>query len=288
MGERRHVLVCGTLLLASACSFDTSAQLEGGVSDASVGALIDAAIMDDATTPSFDATVAGEPDAMPVATTGTLYSLPVPEGPPVSLDGVLGTGWPVDSFVEFAIDDAEQMIAIEDTYVPDATLRFASMYDDQRIYFFLEVQDSLIVNDSTNAYNDDSIELYFDGLNNRNGAFGTDDFFVAMGTDGFYATGDNSINIGGAVLLTPSGYNIEIAFNRADFGDATNTVLGFNIGINDDDGEGGTGIDMYGLWHLPSTAVCGNDCCAGFEPVGNYAWCDTTRLGQLVLMPEPE
>ncbi len=275
---------CGALLLASSCSFDTSVRLADSESDALVALIADASVVFDAADiVSLDANVnLGEPDAMPQPTTGTLYSFPVPNGVAINLDGMLGNGWQPSSFVEFTIAEAEQTIVIEDTYVADASVRFASMYDDQKIYFFLEVHDSLIVNNNTYAYNDDSIELYFDGLNNRDGPFGSDDFFIAMGSDGFYATGTNSIDIQGFARITPSGYNLELAFSRSDFGNAANTTLGFNIGINDDDGDGGTGVDAYGLWHLPSTAVC-TTCCS--DQSGNYAWCDTTRLGQLVLMP---
>jgi len=190
--------------------------------------------------------------------------------------------WQALTFVDFSIANAEQLEAISG-YGNDASARFASMYDAGRIYFFIEVHDDLLVDNSENIYNDDSIELYIDGLNDRSGPLGNDDHWLAISAAGLYASlGPSQVDISGAILTTDVGYNIEIAFERSELGAGANSLLGFNLAINDDDGQGSAAVDAYGLWKVPSEPIC-TTCCNGFAD--NYPWCDTTRLGQLQLVP---
>ena len=229
-----------------------------------------------------DASTGGDtPDAAPAAVPeGTLLSIPRTEV--LALDGELEAAWLASTFVDFAISDAPQLEAVGG-YGSDASVRIASMYDASRIYFFLEVHDSLLVSNSENTYNDDSIELYIDGLNDRSGPYGDDDHWLVIGADAVYASlGPTALPIAGFIATTEVGYNIEISVERSELGANGNTVFGFNIGINDDDGLGSSDVDAYGLWHVPSSPVC-NSCCA--EAGDAYPWCDTTRLGQLELVP---
>jgi hypothetical protein len=286
MGGHARTYIALTLLASAvatgACSFDTSVAFEGA-GDGSTGTLSpDAATavdIDAGNTPTADASP-GAPDAAPSVPDGTLQSFP--RSQTLTLDGEIEAAWQAATFIDFAITDSPQLEDISG-YVPDASLRLASRYDANSIYFFIEVTDDLLVDDSSNTFNDDSIELSIDGVNDRSGPFGDDDHWIVVGAEGVYASlGPAEIDITGAILPTATGYNIEIALERTDLGAGANTMLGFNIAINDDDGQGGPGVDAYGVWHLPATPVCAT-CCMGQST--NYAWCDTTRLGQLQLVP---
>ena len=149
---------------------------------------------------------------------------------------------------------------------------------------FVEVVDDVIIDDSADTYHDDSIEISIDGLNDRSGPLGDDDHWVIVCAEGLYASlGPNNIDITGSIQLTDVGYNVEIAFDRDDLGSGDASLLGFNIALNDDDGHGNSDVDAYGLWHVPSSLEC-IDCCGG-DTATKYPWCDTTRLGQLQLVP---
>ncbi len=276
--------LCSVLLLAGlggACGFDSSVNLPAP-SGGGDSALPDA----DASVPSPDAMrelgadASTSPDANPSFAMGTLGSSPLQGS--IELDGVLDAQWLALDFKVFDIDDAEQLEA-SSSYSPDASVRFASLYDSENIYFFFQVFDDVLVDDSSDIYNDDSIEIYIDGLNDGAGPYASDDHWITMSAGATYQSfGPNNIAITGDIRETDEGYTIEIALDRSDLGAGAATELGFNLGINDDDGAGNTDVDAYGLWFMPDTPSC-QDCCS--ETSSNYAWCDTSRLGALKLIP---
>ncbi len=286
MGGHAHTLSMRFAMLASAavvgaCSFDTSVAFESASGGNNDTLSTDAGPAPDSAESSVaDAAPQGTADAAPSVSDGTLQSFRRTQE--LTLDGELEAVWQAATFVDFAIADSPQLEALG-SYIPDASLRMASLYDDDSIYFFIEVVDDLLVDNSVSTYNDDSIELSIDGQNDRSGPYNDDDHWLVIGAEGVYASlGPAPIGLVGSILPTATGYNIEIGLDREDLGAGNNSMLGFNIAINDDDGEGNTGIDAYGVWHLPLTDSC-TSCCAGQG--GSYPWCDTTRLGQLQLVP---
>lgn len=261
-----------------ACSFDTSVQFDGiggnPLADASLGSTVDAS------PGSPDATLTSEPDAAPTETPiGTLQSFP--RTATLELDGQLDAVWQAHDFITYNIADSQQLEALP-SYAPDASLRMASLYDADHLYFFVEVTDDNLVNDSPAIYNDDSIEITLDGLGDRSGEYGQDDHWFVLGAESVYASlGTAQIEIEGVIVPTNIGYNIEFSVQRDDVGSINATNFGFSIAINDDDGEGGAGVDAYGVWYAPTTPTC-PDCCGGAV---SYPWCDTTRMGTLELVP---
>tara|TARA_R110002096_G_scaffold434832_5_gene658213 strand:- start:12460 stop:13305 length:846 start_codon:yes stop_codon:yes gene_type:complete len=281
MGGYQRTLRSGSVLLVlatGACSFDTSVAFESTADnlfpDASASG-IDAGI-----TPNADASAFSEPDAAVAGPDGTLQSFS--RNQDVEIDGAIDNSWSAATFLDFAIADAQLFEVYQQSYVPSASLRMASLYDDDNIYFFIEVTDDSVVVDSSQIYHDDSIEITIDGLNDRSGPYGNDDHWFLV-TEGKYASdGPASIELDGAFVRTQAGYNIEFSVERSDLGAGGNTTLGFNIGLNDDDGAGNSNVDAYGAWFFPNTPNC-NSCCAG--KAVQYPWCDTTKLGQLELVP---
>jgi hypothetical protein len=221
-----------------------------------------------------------QPDASGSAAMGTLRSNPLSGA--LDLDGELDAQWQAIEFRNFEIGDAQQLEAVG-SYDEDASVRFASLYDDDKLYFFFQVSDDLLVDDSTDLYNDDSVEIYIDGLNDSSGPYADDDHWIVVGASATYQSlGPTNIEVVGSITTTDVGYNIEISMDRSALGAGTASDLGFNIGLNDDDGSGNSSVDAYGLWFLPDTNSC-TSCCD--DAADNYAWCDTTRLGRLQLMP---
>lgn len=272
------------IILWGSCSFDTSSVngTDGTTLDdltnADAGPQADAA-------PTLDAAVTPVPDA-------EVDAAPPPEGVLQSyrtqdtliFDGELDPAWLAVPFRHFDIDAAGQYLST-DSYDPDASVRFASLYDDENIYFFFEIKDDQLVRDSENIYSDDSIELYLDGAGDASGPYSDDDHWITIGTDGlFQSLGSAAVPPAGETIQTETGYNIELHIARADLGvpdDATQ--LGFNLGLNDDDDTSNANLDAYGLWYVPETESTCADCCTEFD--GSFAWCDTSRLGTLQLLP---
>ena len=281
MGGYQRTLRSLSVLLAlatGACSFDTSVAFEstaGNLSPDASSSGIDAGI-----TPNADASPINEPDAAVAGPDGTLKSFS--QNQDIEIDGTIDNAWSAATFIDFAIADAQLFEAHHMSYVASASLRMASLYDADNIYFFIEVTDDSVVVDSSQIYHDDSIEITIDGLNDRSGPYGNDDHWFLV-TEGTYASdGPASIELDGAFARTQVGYNIEFSVERADLGAGGNTTLGFNIALNDDDGFGNSNVDAYGAWYFPNTPNC-NSCCQA--KAFHYPYCDTTKLGQLELVP---
>ncbi len=287
MGLHRHTLawkplwVASTLLalsLTGACGFDSTVKLAdpqgGGANTPDAGA---ATGPDAASVNNADA--APGPDATSNVAMGTLTSSPLDGA--IELDGEMDAQWQALEFRRFDMDDAEQIEAVA-SYQADSSVRFASLYDDNKLYFFFQVFDDQIVSDSDDVYNDDSIEIYIDGLDDGSGPYAGDDHWILVGANASYQSfGPNNIQITGFIDATDVGYNVEISLDRSALGAGSAAELGFNLALNDDDGTGNSDIDAYGLWFLPDTTSC-EDCCS--EAATSYAWCDTTRLGKLLLL----
>jgi len=137
----------------------------------------------------------------------------------------------------------------------DVSMTLRSRWDQNFLYFALHITDDALIADSDEVWRDDGVELGFDGLNDDQGG-GVDDHqftFVVDGrvTDfGMYLVPELISN----VQVVADGYNIEIAIPKtllSPGGYTTGQVLGFTIGLHDDD-DGGD-WDSYLIWEGTST-----------------------------------
>ena len=160
-------------------------------------------------------------------------------------------------------------------------VKWGSSWDKDFVYFGAQVKDSK-VEGSGNPWDNDAIEFYFDGNNDKDGTYDADydtqiilDFkngdVVWVKADGVKVkvAGDDGVSYG-KWLNTSNGYNVELKLPWADFGfaPARNKTMGFSIGNNDSDN--GVGRDYQSAWF-------GN---------GNN-WNDTKVLGDLQLAGGP-
>ncbi len=226
------------------------------------------------------------PDAgpLPPAPLGTLRSFR--SNGPINLDGLASNEWPDDRFVEFRIEDSAVYLQPNSNVAASASLRMASQYDDEFVYFYIQINDDVLVENSPNdIYYDDSIEISI-GKIGGTGDYGDNDHLLIFSPTRFldYYAQETPVP-SGHVLPSANGYKFEFAYPRAKLGDPTANAnaYAFNIAINDDDGNfEDSDLVVYGLWYMPPSPSSCIDCCEGFE---SAAWCDTTRLGTLELMP---
>ena len=137
----------------------------------------------------------------------------------------------------------------------DLSAVIRSGWDDEKLYFLIEVTDDKIVADSSDVWRDDGVEIGLDGLHDQY-PWGWDDHQYCVVVDGRKTDRVTPItNIAAAVLQVQGGYNIEVAIPVSQLIPGTpvsGTVMGFTVGIHDDD-DGGN-YDAYLIWQGKNTS----------------------------------
>jgi len=133
-----------------------------------------------------------------------------------------------------------------------------ALWDSEYLYLFVDVNDEDLQNDSGESWQDDSVEIYVDGGNDKATIYGDDDYQyrAAWNTEvpeiQEYHHGARSMpGVEFIVSDTDDGYVLEIKFpwtallieKDAALGD----LLGFDIHINDDDAGGNRETQI--AWH---------------------------------------
>jgi len=142
----------------------------------------------------------------------------------------------------------------------DCSSQFRELYDNDNLYVLVDINDSSLRNDSANAYQDDSVEIYVDGDNTKAapGLSGNNRQY----TFGWNATDIQGVNtnITGIVFAqtnTPTGWRIEIKMPWQSL-KGTSAPVGKLVGVdcfyNDDDDGLDTRERQMG-WH----STIGND-----------------------------
>jgi hypothetical protein len=141
----------------------------------------------------------------------------------------------------------------------DGSLEFACVADNDYLYFAVKIwDDAKVVDENTggDVWQDDSIEAYVDGGNEKAGSYDDNDRQLTIGRDNVGGDVDNPM-MGGqgpgsgtkaAVVDTSYGWAVEAATPLATYGitPAVGTVIGFNMQLNDDDD--GDGRDHKLAW----------------------------------------
>ncbi|MFO8007047.1 MAG: sugar-binding protein, partial [Candidatus Brocadiia bacterium] len=123
---------------------------------------------------------------------------------------------------------------------------WSALWDSDNLYFLIEVTDETQVNDSADAWDDDSIELYLDGDNSKGTSYdGVNDFqWVFRWNDGTVHVGTNSVNDTTGIVFdmvsVTGGYNCEISIPWTTIGatPSEGLLIGTDVHVNDDDDGG--------------------------------------------------
>ncbi len=219
-------------------------------------------------TPTATRTPTVTPTASPGSTaTSTPTATPRPVSPsqvitatymsvPPTLDGQLDD-WTLNAGV---LLDATSATTVRPTGSPppsaaDASMQVWAAWDESYLYVAARVWDDVIVEDSSDVWQDDEIEIAIDGAGD--GVFtGADDHQITVNPDGrvtdFGAT--YLATIIPAVLQVSDGYIIEIALPLSLLQPPQWQMgysAGFNLGMHDDD-DGGN-WDHYLIWQGSAT-----------------------------------
>lgn len=163
------------------------------------------------------------------------------------------------------------------------TVTWGTKWDEKNLYIGAKVVDA-VVEGSGNPWDNDAIEMYFDGDNSKDGAYSGQfdtqlimDFFSNT-ADG--STGDDELwvkadgvpvtNFNSKWVATSNGYAVEVRLGWDNFGFAPGRgrIMGFSLGNNDSDK--GAGRDYQTVWY-------GTDA----------NWNNTALLGDLQLAEGP-
>jgi hypothetical protein len=126
----------------------------------------------------------------------------------------------------------------------DASARCFHQWTPTHLYAACVVYDDVLVADSGEEWwKDDTLEVVYDGLNDDQ-SYGADDHKYELRIDDGFSDYDGPVDPGVAAALRPwaGGYALELAIPAAQLGATPmqgGRVIGLNIGLIDDDDDGG-------------------------------------------------
>jgi len=192
------------------------------------------------------------PVYFPLAAGGTLHSIHLSTTPVI--DGQL-SDWPVGESIELNRDTSYSFTGRIDNSA-DLSSLIRSGWDDQHVYFAIQVTDDVVLADSTDVWRDDGVEIGLDGLNDQY-AWGWDDHQYTVVVDGRLGDrGAEATGVAAGVAEYAGGYSIEIAIPMSKLlsgSPISGTVMGFTIGLHDDDD--GDSWDAYLIWQGTNTST---------------------------------
>ncbi|MBN1782911.1 T9SS type A sorting domain-containing protein [bacterium] len=189
------------------------------------------------------------------------------------IDGIMDAVWADESYViesctyVFTNDDVVDGSYTEIEDWRDLQMEFRMMWDSDFFFLWIEVIDDEISVSGANAWENDSVELYFDGDNSKGDVFdGVDD--VQLRYVWGEASGGTENNVfSWGELEGGFGYVLELAIPFADLNiiQDPDLEIGFEVQVNDRDNE--IRENMIRWW--------GSD---------NMTWREPWRFGTVVLM----
>ncbi|MCD6415444.1 MAG: cadherin-like domain-containing protein, partial [Planctomycetes bacterium] len=137
----------------------------------------------------------------------------------------------------------------------DLSGTWRALWDSDNIYFLVEVTDADLVNDSTEPYDDDCVEIYLDPDNSKGTSYdGVNDYQL------LFRWNDATIHVGGnsctdttgmdfAIVDTANGYRFEASFPWSTLGvtPVAGNMVGVDAAMDDDDKNRNRDAQM--MWH---------------------------------------
>lgn len=161
--------------------------------------------------------------------------------------------------IDAELDDAWKKATVYHTEVKveqagnaSATAEFRTMWDENKLYVYAIVTDSVLSDKITNEWEQDSIEVFVDQNNGKTTSYQTDDGqyrinFKNVRTVGGHASGTNYTS---ATKEVSGGYVVEVAINLDTITPAAGTLIGFDLQVNNDQ-DGGTRDSVF-IWNDPT------------------------------------
>jgi endo-1,4-beta-xylanase len=158
---------------------------------------------------------------------------------PLYAEAVEGTAV-IDGKIDDVWNDALSITTSTYTLGSGAVANVRTLWDEDYLYVLAEVKDPNLSKANANAYEQDSVEIFFDENNNKTSAYQSDDiqFRVNYDNEKTITDGFSSDIFKSATSITSDGYIVELAIPSSLGGFTANQVIGFDAQVNDDDGSG--------------------------------------------------
>ncbi|MCU0721147.1 MAG: hypothetical protein MUC83_15660, partial [Pirellula sp.] len=154
----------------------------------------------------------------------------------------------VDGEIEDAWKDVPELavkkICVSETSVAESKVATATvklMWDADNLYALLQVKDSKLSDASSNDYEQDSIELFVDELNQKAGSYQEDDAQYRVSYKGKISGGGNGYSenkIKAVAKEVEGGYLVELSIKLDHAKKEVGSKLGIELQVNDDPGRG--------------------------------------------------
>ena len=180
---------------------------------------------------------------------GADFAIPYVTTPPV-IDGEVDDVWALAPVLPI-----NTMIAGEAPDNPaDASGQFQVLWDAQNLYAIVEINDDILINDTANSWQDDSVEFYVDGDNTKAGpglVGNARQYTFGWTTDDIQGTNTNITGVEHAQVDTETGWRIELKFPWQSL-KGTDAPIGELVGIDcfyNDDDDGADTRESQIAWH---------------------------------------
>ena len=123
-----------------------------------------------------------------------------------------------------------------------STAKFRTLWDNEYLYIFAEVKDSLLSKASGNVWEHDSVEIFLDQNNAKTTNYQNDDgqYRVNFDNEQSYGGAASAEKFVTATKKVEGGYIVEAAIKLTDIQPENGTVLGFDFQVNNDEDGNGT------------------------------------------------
>ncbi len=222
--------------------------------------------------------------------TATPTPTATPQAPPPAIVAGIGSAvidgnlsdWPAGSPVLLDRNTARFISGIVPS-LADLQGSVRAMWDSNNLYVAAQVRDDQASVDSSNLWDDDSVEVALDGEfdHNSNSATHGDHQFTVRRDGAVQDRAAATDLVRAAVRPLGDGYSVELAIPVSAWGGtqpAAGAKMGFNLGLNDDDG--GQERDSSLIWSGRSTY-------GGAQDFGIITLSSTVITGTLTPTPAP-
>jgi endo-1,4-beta-xylanase len=153
-----------------------------------------------------------------------------------------------------------------------STAKIKTLWDAKYLYVLADVTDDNISKISANPWEQDSMEIFIDQLNEKSSSYDANDaqYRVNFANEKSYGGNRDAANFKSSTSRTSAGYIVEAAVPLSAMTPQVGSVLGVDFQVNNDANNDGS-RDSVAMW-------C--------DPTG-MSWSNTSRLGNVILIDEP-
>lgn len=125
-----------------------------------------------------------------------------------------------------------------------------TLWDENKLYIYAKVTDSLLSKESNDAHQQDSIEIFIDQYNDKTETYGPDDAQYRINFDNELSFGENASEqyIESATTITDYGYIVELALDLYLINPEAGGNIGFDVQVNNDENGDGN-RDNVTIWN---------------------------------------